>query len=106
MRIDFKFRHSPQSDELTSYVSDRIEKLEKYEMKPVRVEFTFSAEKTTKRVDIHVRGQDIEIHAHHEADDYFTGVDIAMEKVARQLARKKAKVQAHKADKPKAPKVG
>lgn len=97
MRIDFKFRHANPSDELTSYVTDRVAKLEKFEMKPVRVEFTFSTEKDRKRVDIHARGQDIEMHAHSEADTFFEGVDRALEKMAKQLARKKAKVQAHKA---------
>lgn len=99
MRIDFKFRHSQPSDELTAYVSERIAKLEKFEMKPVRIEFTFTAEKSIKRVDIHVRGDDIEMHAHSEAETYFEGVDHALEKMARQLAKKKARVQAHKGPK-------
>ena len=99
MRIDFKFRHSPHSEELTEYVTKHIEKLEKFEMKPVRVEITFTAEKAHKRVDIHVRGQDIEMHAHAESDNFFTGVDEALDRMARQLARKKDKVQAHKAAK-------
>ncbi len=97
MRIDFKFRHFSPSDELTSYVSDRVFKLQKFEMKPVRVEFTFSQEKDRKRVDIHARGQDIEMHAHCEAENFFEGVDGALDKMAKQLARKKAKVQDHKA---------
>ena len=101
MRIDFKFRHSPHSDELTNYVSERIDKLERYEMRPVRVEFTFSAEKDLRRVDIHVRGQDIEMHAHSETGDYFSGVDIALEKITRQLARKKAKIKNRKLPTPK-----
>lgn len=96
MRIDFKFRHLPHSEELTAYVSDHVDKLEKYEMKPVRAEFTFSAEKNCKRVDIHIRGEDIEMHARAEAEDFFTGVDQAIQKIARQLSRKKSKVQAHK----------
>jgi ribosomal subunit interface protein len=95
MRIDFKFRHLPQSEELTAYVTDHIEKLTKYEMKPVRAEFTFTSEKATKRVDIHVRGEDIEMHAHAEAEDFFYGVDQAIAKIAKQLSKKKAKVQAH-----------
>ena len=97
MRIDFKFRHSPHSDELTAYVTGHIDKLEKFEMKPVRVEFTFSTEKTCKRVDIHARGQDIEMHACAEADDFFAAVDQALDRIARQLSKKKAKVQTHKA---------
>jgi len=99
MRIDFKFRHSPHSEELTAYVTDRVDKLERYELRPVRVEFTFSAEKDVRRVDIHVRGQDIEYHAHSETEDFFSGVDIALEKMARQLARKKAKIKNRKAPK-------
>ena len=93
MRIDFKFRHSPISDELTQYVSERVDKLERFEMRPVRVEFTFTSEKNVKRVDVHVRGQDIEMHAHFEGEDFFTAVDISIEKIARQLARKKAKIK-------------
>lgn len=96
MRIDFKFRHTPHSDELTDYVTTHIHKLEKFEMKPVRMEFTFTIEKSVQRVDIHARGQDIEMHAHAEAEDFFTSVDLAITKIARQLSRKKAKVQAHK----------
>jgi ribosomal subunit interface protein len=96
MRIDFKFRHVPHSEELTAYVTDHIDKLSKFEMKPVRAEFTFTVEKDHKRVDIHVRGEDIEMHAHADAEDFFTGVDQAIQKVAKQLSKKKAKVQGHK----------
>ncbi|MBX3021519.1 MAG: ribosome-associated translation inhibitor RaiA [Bdellovibrionales bacterium] len=99
MRIDFKFRHLEASDELTSYVSERISKLEKFEMKPVRVEFTFTHEKGSKRVDIHVRGDHIEMHAHCEAETFFEGIDHALDKMAKQLAKKKSRVQSHKAPK-------
>ena len=99
MRIDFKFRHTPHSDELVNHVHERIDKLERYELRPVRVEFTFSNEKEVCRVDIHVRGQDIEMHAHSETEDFFSGADIALEKIARQLARKKAKIKDRKGSK-------
>lgn len=103
MRIDFKFRHLDASDELTAYVSERITRLEKYELKPARIEITFSQEKTFKRVDVHVRGDHLEMHAHSEADTFFEGVDHALDKMARQLDKKKSRVQDHKA--PKNPKV-
>lgn len=96
MRIDFKFRHLQHSEELIAYVTDHISKLEKFEMKPVRAELTFTVEKATKRVDVHLRGSDIEMHAHAEGEDFFTAIDQAIAKVARQLSRKKAKVQSHK----------
>ncbi len=105
MRIDFKFKNLSPSDDLTAYVSERIAKLEKFELKPLRMEFTFASEKVSKRVDIHVRSFDVELHAHSESEDYFSATDHALEKMARQMARKKAKVQTHKGRTPKAPKV-
>jgi ribosomal subunit interface protein len=87
------------SDELAAYVTDHIDKLEKFEMKPVRFEFTFQTEKSGSRVDVHVRGEHIEMHAHAEAEDFFHAVDLAIAKIARQLSRKKAKVQDHKSTK-------
>ncbi len=101
MRIDYKFRHSPQSEDLKTYVSDRLSRLEKFELKPVRVEVTFTSERTAKRVDIHVRGENLEVHAHCEAETFLEGVDVAIDKISRQMAKKKDRVQDHKA-----PKVG
>lgn len=97
MKVEYKFRHLPHSQELTDYVSERVHKLDKFEMKPVRVEFTFTAEKSNQRVDIHVRGEDIEMHAHADADTFFEGVDAVLDKMSKQLARKKSKVQRHSA---------
>ena len=97
MQVEYKYRHTPASDEITKYVSERIGKLQKYEMKPVKVEFTFSIEGTTSCVDLHARSEDIEMHARGEGEDFFVAVDRALEKMAKQLARKKAKVQKHKA---------
>lgn len=96
MRVDFKFRHLEHSDELTSYVLERVARLEKFEMKPVRIEVTFSEEKSVRRVDVHVRGDHLEVHSHSEADTFFEGVDSALDKVSRQLSKKKARVQSHK----------
>jgi putative sigma-54 modulation protein len=99
MRIDLKFRHSEVSEQLTSYVNEHAVKLEKYELKPVRLEFTFTTEKAVERVDVHVRGKNLEFHATAESDNFFTSVDMALVKIARQLSRKKGKMQAHKPSK-------
>lgn len=98
MRIDFKFRHCEQSQELTDYVTQKVHQLEKYELKPVRLEFTFTKERGELRVDLQVRGDHLEVHAHHSGhdDNFFIGVDQTLHKVAKQLAKKKAKIQSHK----------
>lgn len=97
MQIEFKYRHTEASQELTQYVSERIGRIGKYEMKPVRVEFTFSTDGDSKCVDVHARSEHIEMHARCEAEDFFTAIDTALDKLGRQLAKKKARVQEHKA---------
>lgn len=96
MRIDFTFRHCDNNAEVVEYVSARVGKLEKFEMKPVRLHFTFTQAKTAHRVDLHVRGEDLEMHAHSECETFFNGVDEAIDKMARQMERKKSKVQSRK----------
>jgi ribosomal subunit interface protein len=96
MRIDFKFRHCDPSNELQSYASEKVGHLEKFELKPARLEFTFTKEKAELRVDVLVRGDHLEVHAHASTDNFFSSVDEALHKVARQLSKKKAKVQNHK----------
>ncbi len=96
MQIEYKFRHQSPSQELTHYVDDRIARLEKYEMKPFKIEVTFWTEGVASCVGIHVRAEGIEMHSQCEAESYLAAVDIALEKMSRQLARKKAKVQKHK----------
>ena len=96
MKIEYKFRHVPRSEELETYVATHVEKIERFELKPTHAEFTFSAEKKLKRVDIHLRLEHVDMHAHGEGDDYFAGIDLALEKMARQMAKKKARVKHHK----------
>ena len=93
MKIDFKFRHVPHNLELQSYATEHIAKIARFEHKPTRAEFTFSSEKSVKRVDLHLRGEHLELHATAEAEDYVHGIDLALEKMARQLARQKARVK-------------
>ena len=96
MRIDFKFRHCDPSAELQEYATEKVTHLEKYELKPARLEFTFTKEKAELRVDVQVRGDHLDLHAHATEDTFFAAVDEALHKVARQLDKKKAKVQRHK----------
>lgn len=89
MRLEFKFRHTPHSDELTQYCEEHTHKLAKFERKPVKIEFTFTTQKQTCRVDISARGKGLEIHAHHESHSFSESVDQAIAKIGRQLERKK-----------------
>lgn len=95
MLIDFKFRHFSPSEELMDYVSERFQKLTKFEKKSVHIEVTFSYQKRIRRVDVAVQGPRFDMHAHCETGDFFVSVDNVTEKLASQLSKRKAK-RAHR----------
>jgi ribosomal subunit interface protein len=93
MQMNFKYRHLLPNPKLTQYATEHAEKLLKFETKSMKVDFTFSHEKSENRVDIHIRGRDLEVHAHAMSQDFFHALDEALEKAERQLGRNKERKQ-------------
>lgn len=96
MLIDFNFRHFQPSDELIEYVSDRFHKLSKFERKSVRAQVVFSYQKSTKRVDVIVRGAHIDMHARAEGEDFYACIDEVSEKLERQLQKSQGRARGHR----------
>jgi ribosomal subunit interface protein len=84
------------NEELIQYAQSRAPKLEKFAMKPLRVEFTFAKEAEGAQVRLHVRSQDVEFHVDSTGEDFFHGVNEVVDKMVRQLGRKKSRAQSHK----------
>jgi len=94
MLIDFNFRHFQPSDDLIEYVSNRFHKLSKLDRKSVRAQVVFSFQKATKRVDVIVRGAQIDIHARAESEDFFACIEMVAVKLERQLEKSHGRVKA------------
>jgi ribosomal subunit interface protein len=96
MHLKYKFKNLKQSNELTDYIQQKFEKLEKYEMKPVTVSVTLCVEKDERRVDIHACGEKLTMQAHGVSDNFLESIDVAVERLAKQMMKRKSKVQNHK----------
>ena len=96
MHLKYKFKNLKNSKELTEYIHDRMDKLQKYEMKPVSITVTLCVEKHERRVDIHARGERMSLQSQGSSDNFFESIDLAIDRLAKQMMKKKAKVQNHK----------
>lgn len=96
MLIDFNFRHFQPSDELIEYVSDRFHKLSKFDRKSVRAQVVFSYQKAIKRVDVIVRGAQIDMHARAEGPDFYACIDQVSERLERQLEKNRGRARDHR----------
>jgi ribosomal subunit interface protein len=93
MLIDFNFRHFQPSDELIEFVAQRFHRVAKLDKKSVRAQVVFSYQKATKRVDVTVRGANLDLHAHAESDDYFTCIELVAQKLERQLEKSRGRAK-------------
>lgn len=96
MKFSYHFRHLDLSQELVNYVQEKAAKLKKYELKPVLITTTFSVERHSLKVEVHVSGKDTWFRAEVASKSFIESIDKVFQKLTRQMSKKKARVQSHK----------
>lgn len=96
MKLYFHFRHSKPSKRVQQYLLERVEKLQRFEMKPVTCDVTLKVERGVHKVEFHARGSKKVMRAHAQGDDFIEAADIALTKLVRQMEKNKAKTKNHK----------
>lgn len=96
MKVSMNFRQVAHNKKLEKLVESKITRFDKYELKPSEMKLVFSAKQHLCKAEIFIKGPDLYYKATALADDHMTALDDAMDKLERQLARHKSKVQFHK----------
>ncbi len=96
MRLDYQFRKMSWSDDLVDYFEERVFRLRKFQTKPVEISVTFVAGHNEHQADLHLRSGDMRLRARAFGESFYEAIDVALERMARQMARKKSRIQDHK----------
>ncbi len=96
MKFEVLFRHIDHNRKLEKYAEAKLERFEKYELKPSHIKFLLSARQHLCQVEVSVKGPEVYFRATALAEEHQTAIDMAMDKLEAQLARRKSKVQFHK----------
>jgi putative sigma-54 modulation protein len=97
MRVEFSFIHVDQSEALIEYASERMEKLTRFELKPMDVHFTVSMESSHEcRIEVFVLEGRRKFKAEAVSDDFYRSVEMCINKLSRQLSKDKGRVKHHK----------
>lgn len=97
MKVDFSFKHIDSSEALMDYASERMEKLTRFELKPMDVHFTISMEsKHECRIEVNVLEGRRKFKAEAVAEDFYRSVEMVINKLSRQLSKDKGRVKHHK----------
>lgn len=96
MKISVTFRNAEGENWQKEYVEERLEKLKKYIDNPVDARVILSVEKFRNTAEINLMANGLNINGKEEEKDMHLAIDNAIEKIERQLKKRKEKVRGFK----------
>ena len=98
MQLDVTFRNIESSEALKAYAREKVERVNKYVDRPMEAHVVLSSERHEMHADIqiHVHQADLTLRGKAKEEDMYASVDVAMDKIERQLRRYKEKLKNHK----------
>lgn len=97
MQVSVTFRHVDPSAALKDYAAKKITKLNKYLDGPVEANVVLGIEKFRHQADITVNFNGMKIKAKEETGDMYSAIDLAVEKIEKQVKRLREKPRSVKA---------
>ena len=91
MQVSVTFKNLDPSDNLKSYVKDKLDKFDKLLGNPVIATVVLLVEKFRHTAEINLTGDRLKIVSKEETDDMYSAIDMAMDKVEKQIKKSKQK---------------
>jgi putative sigma-54 modulation protein len=101
MRISVTFRNKEGENWQREYIDERLKKLKKYIDTPVEARVVLSVEKFRNVAEVNILANGLNVNAKEEAKDLHLAIDNAVEKIERQLKKKKEKIRSKKTNSPR-----
>ncbi len=96
MKISVTFRNSEGEEWQKEYAEERLNKLKRYIDDPVDAHVILSVEKFRNSAEINLMANGLNINSKEEEKDMHLAIDNAIEKIERQLKKRKEKIRGFK----------
>jgi len=96
MKIKITGRKIEVSDKLKEYAEKRISKLEKYFQQLIDIHLVLYVEKIDHTAELIINGDSVQFHAREKSADFYSAIDLLIDKIESQIARYKDKIQSRK----------
>jgi putative sigma-54 modulation protein len=96
MKISVTFRNTEGENWQKEYVAERLDKLSKYIDNPVDARVILSVEKFRNTAEISLLADGLNINSKEEEKEMVLAIDSAIEKIERQLKKRKEKIRGFK----------
>ena len=96
MNLNITFKQIDPSDFLKGFIKEKSETLTKYFDGRISVTWTISAEKQLKTAHCHLLGNSMDYFGEGSTEDFKASVDVALDKIEKQVRKHKEIVKNHK----------
>ena len=96
MQTSVTFKNLDPSDHLKSYVTNKLNKLDKLLDNPAEANVVLSVEKIRHIAEIKVTGDRLNINCREKTNDMYSSIDMALDKLEKQIKRSKQKIKSHR----------
>ena len=96
--VSVTFRHLEATPSLRDYAVEKVSKIRSYFGDKNEVTVVLSSEKHRCTAEIILKAGKITANAKEETDDMYSAIDLAVDKIDRQMKKHKEKIKQHKAN--------
>jgi putative sigma-54 modulation protein len=96
MKVSLTFRNTEGENWQREYINEKLEKIRKYIDSPIEVHMVLTVEKFRNLAEINITSNGLNINGKEEAKDMHLAIDNAIEKIEKQLKKRKEKIREHK----------
>ncbi len=95
MQMNITFRHLDPIDSLKNYAREKVERVNKYLEKATDAHVVLSLDRHLHQADITIHSGTYLLRGKERSEDMYASIDLAMDKIERQLKRYKEKLKSH-----------
>jgi putative sigma-54 modulation protein len=93
MQTSVTFKNLASSDHLKAYVSDKLDRFDKYLDNPAEASVVLSVEKFRHIAEVNISGDRLKIVGKEETNDMYSAIDMVLDKLEKQIKKNKEKIR-------------
>ncbi len=93
MQTSVTFKNLDPSDNLKSYICDKLDKLDKYLDNPAEATVVLLIEKFRHIAEVNITGDRLSIYGKEETNDMYSAIDMVIDKLEKQIKKNKQKIR-------------
>ncbi|MDH3957367.1 MAG: ribosome-associated translation inhibitor RaiA [Desulfobacteraceae bacterium] len=93
MQTSVTFKNIDPSEHLKAYVSDKLDRFDKYLDNPAEANVVLTVEKFRHIAEINIAGDKLTIIGSEQTNDMYAAIDMALDKLEKQIKKSKQKIR-------------